>query len=204
MTHSALERLQQDHHQIETLLWVLERQTAAVSSGDRPDYALMHQILHYLTYFPDQYHHVFEDLLFERLARRRADMLEVIKGLSGQHETLTALGMELRTLMEAILNDSPVDRADLTYHGREYIAQYRDHLEYEESRIFPALSENLTQSDWLELLTQFEWRADPLFTNQANKEYALLEETLHIMGVDPGTLKDSLPQDCPVCSGRWR
>ncbi len=202
MAHSALERLQQDHRQIDILLNVLEHQTAAVDRGDRPDYALMYQVLHYLTYYPDRYHHVFEDLLFERLASRRTDLNPMIDTLAGQHETLTDQGVQLRSLLESVLNDLPVARADLVRRGYAYLAAYRQHLECEETDIFPALVDSLTQSDWMTLLTRFEWRADPLFTDQADREYSQLAATLKIMGADPALLQEQRVATCPACSGR--
>lgn len=201
MTHSALERLQQDHYQIESLLNVLEHQIAAVDRGDRPDYALMYQVLHYLTYYPDRYHHVFEDLLFERLVSRRTDLKPVIETLAGQHETLTDQGVQLRSLLESVLNDLPVARPDLVRQGQAYLATYWQHLECEETDVFPALIDSLTQADWVTLLTRFEWRADPLFAAEADREYDLLAETLKAMGADPTLLHEQRAATCPACSG---
>ncbi|MCS3903218.1 hemerythrin-like domain-containing protein [Methylohalomonas lacus] len=204
MPHSALERLQQDHRQIETLLNVLEHQIAAVDRGDRPDYALMYQVMHYLTYYPDRYHHVFEDLLFERLVSRRTDLKPVIDTLAGQHETMTNQGVQLRSLLESVLNDLPVARPDLVRQGDAYLTAYRQHLECEETDVFPALIDSLMQSDWMTLLTRFEWRADPLFAAQADREYDLLVETLQAMGADPTLLQEQYESTCPACSGDGR
>jgi len=204
VSHSALERLQQDHHQIDTLLQVLDRQAAAIERGQRPDYALMHEILHYLTYYPDRYHHVFEDLLFERLAYRRHEFKSTIDALSVQHATLTQNGIRIRILIDAVLNDLPVERTDLSRRIYQYLTAYHEHLQCEETAIFPALETSLTQGDWMALLTQFEWRQDPLSAGEVHRQYHLIAQALHNLGVDFTALKDDQIQICPACSEQHR
>ena len=204
MSHSVLERLQREHRQIATLLQVLEHQTAAIERGDRPDYALMYEVLHYLTHYPDRYHHVFEDLLFERLAYRRHDLKYTIDSLAEQHATLTQNGIRLRILVEAVLSDLPVERTGLVRHAYQYHTAYHEHLQCEETGIFPALESSLIQSDWMTLLTRFEWRMDPLAVGEDEQQYRLIVNTLNTMGVDYTALKSSYIQTCPACSGQQR
>ena len=60
-----IERLCQEHRNIETLLAVLERELEIIfDRGDRPDYHVIRTIISYFEVYPDLYHHPLEDLVF--------------------------------------------------------------------------------------------------------------------------------------------
>ena len=59
-----IERLCQEHRNIETLLTVLERELEIFDRGDRPDYEVIRAIISYFEVYPEVYHHPQEDLVF--------------------------------------------------------------------------------------------------------------------------------------------
>jgi len=200
MNQRPLQRLREDHRQIETLLQVLDRQYRSIGRGDRPDYALMFQALHYLTFYPDRYHHVFEDLLFERLALHDPETRPLLHALHGQHGRLTQQGSELRTLISQVLDGVLVARADIVEPGRIYVREYREHLLCEEQEVFPRLVDKLPAADWLTLTTRFAWIADPLFAGEVSNEYRLLAEQLGLMGFNPEQQTSHAQSGCAACS----
>lgn len=200
MKLTILDRLQQDHKQINELLQILERQFRSIGRGDRPDYELMHQILHYLTHYPDRYHHVVEELLFERLASRQPAAKPVLHALHDQHDRLTQAGSALRSQVNDVLNGLTLIRAELLQRGRDYLRDYREHLEYEEQFIFPWLDGELTGADWLALTTTFAWHTDPLYADEVATEYRLLSERLRSMGAYPAETDNEYQRTCPACS----
>lgn len=202
MKFHLINRLRQDHGNLEKLLLILGRQFQGIRRGDRPDYELMHQILDYLTYYPDRYHHVREDLLFTRLAEKRPTLKPVLRTLHGQHHDLTGRGIRLRGMVNEVLSDLPVSRSELCRLGDAYVRAYREHLEYEEGPVIRQLQDTMSASDWLTLTTAVEWHADPLFAEEVSREYRHLNEKVNTMSAGypiPGNDRDQI---CPVCSDR--
>jgi hemerythrin-like domain-containing protein len=56
-----IERLSQEHRNIEKLLAVLERELEVFDQGDRPDYEVIRAVISYFEVYPEVYHHPQED-----------------------------------------------------------------------------------------------------------------------------------------------
>ena len=65
-----IERLSQEHRNIEMLLAVLGRELEIFDRGDRPDYEVVRAIISYFELYPEVYHHPQEDLVFAKLKIR--------------------------------------------------------------------------------------------------------------------------------------
>lgn len=201
MSIQALTRLRREHHNLKGLLRILERQIAGIDRGDRPDYRLMHDIVHYLTYYPDRYHHPFEDLLFDRLAARRPELQPVLDGLHRQHGRIACNGAGLRDAVAAVLDGLVMPREDLVHLGQGYVADYRHHMRTEETQVFDALAEALSPADWLSLVTAFHWGLDPLFADTVSQEYCTLREHISAAGAGPWPWRFPEGASCGVCTG---
>ena len=66
----SLNQWHAEHVNFSQLLALFERELARFHEGERPDYELMLDIVDYLRYYPDRFHHAREDVAFERLAAR--------------------------------------------------------------------------------------------------------------------------------------
>ncbi len=53
-----IEVLRQEHHNIEKLLRVLERELSVFDRGDRPDYEVVLAVIDYFKDYPDTCHHI--------------------------------------------------------------------------------------------------------------------------------------------------
>jgi hemerythrin-like domain-containing protein len=65
-----IERLSQEHRNIEKLLAILERELEVFDRGDRPDYEVIRAVISYFKVYPEVYHHPQEDLVFAKLRER--------------------------------------------------------------------------------------------------------------------------------------
>lgn len=200
MKFQLLDRLQQDHRNIEILLRILGRQLDGIRRGDRPDYQLMYQIIHYLTYYPDRHHHIVEDILFTRLAEKRPAMRPILQTLHGQHDELSGYGILLRGMICDVLGDLPVARSSLCELGKAYVQAYENHLHCEERHVFDQLQKAFSDSDWMNLVTTVELRTDPLFARESALEYRHLSEQLTVMNAGYPISENDTDQTCPICS----
>ena len=78
-----IERLSQEHRNIETLLAVLEHELGIFDRGDRPDYEVIRAIISYFEVYPEVYHHPQEDRLEVEEARSSAAGERLKDGLVG-------------------------------------------------------------------------------------------------------------------------
>ena len=67
---AIMEQLKADHGSISRLLATLEEQIAIVHDEENADFELMHDIMVYMTDYPERTHHPMEDLVFRKLANR--------------------------------------------------------------------------------------------------------------------------------------
>lgn len=199
MTIPALTRLQQDHRNIETLLRLLEQQQARLGDGYTPDFALMEDILHYLTRYQDRYHHPFEELLTRRLVLRRPDSVAEIDELQTQHRRLSCSADALEAILIGVQKGLIVPRTDLQALFIELIQAYREHIRHEEQVIYPAFASALSNADWLELVTAFQWRFDPVFSKAAAPEYRALRDAITSGETRLAPGSPEMIRPCPIC-----
>lgn len=177
---NATRRLREEHRNLGLLLDVLERQLDALYRGDSPDFDLMAEILHYLTEYPDRYHHPYEDLVYDRLAYRVPGDQALVEALHEQHRELAREGRRALTLVEGLLNGVMVARGEICSVGQGYVNAYREHMEHEEEAILARAEARLTPGDWLQIDTLFHWRPDPLFGPEVGAEYQALHDRIRI------------------------
>ena len=137
-----------EHRRFSQLLDFLERETTAFHEGGEPDYALMRDVVHYLRYVGDQYHHPREDVAFARLLERDPSLEPAIERLGQEHRVIARLGDALLDYLEDILRDVVVERRTVETTARSFLLCYRQHLEAEEEVIVPRAAQVLTAADW--------------------------------------------------------
>ena len=81
-----IERLSQEHRNIERLLAVLERELEVFDRGDRPDYEVIRAVISYFEVYPEVYHHPQEDLVFAKLKMRDPAAVAKVGDLAREHE----------------------------------------------------------------------------------------------------------------------
>lgn len=197
METRTLNRLRRDHAGLDRLLAILERQSHSLEQGETPDFELMEMIVGYLSDYPEQYHHSLEELLLERLQLRYPDAAQTIRHCQLDHRRLGTLGGALLDDLGGIMAGQVLPRSQLQEQLAAYCRTYRAHLTFEQDHLFPLLESHLTPADWLEQVTRFHWRQDPLFSDPVDQRYRELRDRIRI---ERQTQDERTDGFCPICS----
>ena len=171
----TIARWREDHANFARLLDLLEAQLELFHRGGAPNYALMLDIVTYMTQYPDLCHHPHEDLAFAKIAERDAASRPVIEELLRQHESLRDSGDKLAMLLEEVLADALIARSEVEVPGRSYVECFRAHIRREEHEIFPVAARALSAADWKAVDAALQLQHDPLFGEKVEKRF----ESLH-------------------------
>ncbi|TAK68324.1 MAG: AraC family transcriptional regulator [Betaproteobacteria bacterium] len=169
---------QAEHRHFARLLDLLERQVVAFLADDGPNYRLMLDVVSYLRYFPDRYHHAREDVAFARLVKRDAGLKPLIERLLQEHRVIAAAGTELLKYLEQVVDDVVIERAKVEAAAATYLVYYRRHLALEDRDIVPRAEQLLTAQDWEAVMAAIPSGSDPLFGEDAEPRYRELRRQI--------------------------
>jgi len=172
----ALARWHAEHINFAALLDLLELQVAAFHAGDRPDYELMVDIIHYLRGYSDLVHHPREDVAFALMAQRDASMSHVLSRLMQEHRVIAWSGEALLQKLDESASDAMVTRADVEAAAATYLVYYRHHLNTEERDVLPRARELLSEDDWRAVAAAGPSISDPLIADVVEARYAGLRD----------------------------
>ena len=171
-----IEQLRAEHRDVRRILEVIDQQLGAAETEEDADYELLRDAMQYMTQYPDLFHHVREDLLYQRLVQRSRGVMRVVRALSQEHGELRVLGVEFLEAVEDVLDGAVVGRDLLVNLGHAYIAKQYRHMEREEAEVFPKLEEQLTADDWQECETLVEQAAGRGLNAHARERFVTLRE----------------------------
>jgi len=167
-----------EHVNFAQLLDLLEAQVGAFHRGERPNYHLMGDIVHYLRSFADCVHHPREDVAFARLAEREPAMELMINRLLQEHRVISTAGEELLNRLSEAAEDVMTPRVALEAAAATYLVYYRHHLATEEREIMPRAGQLLTQEDWAAVAATVPAASDPLFGNDVDARFRELRKQI--------------------------
>jgi monoterpene epsilon-lactone hydrolase len=170
--------LYSEHAYIGALLDRLEQEAGRLEATKIPDYALLLEMIDYLTQYPDQYHHPREDLLFDSLSSRKSGFESQVERLRREHQALHGYNDELFAELSEVARGRRVDRPELLRKLRRYVKGYRQHLEYESTEIFPEAQGTLTPKELAKLADKTRFVDDPLFGGELQRRYHRLGRRL--------------------------
>jgi hemerythrin-like domain-containing protein len=175
---TILSELHQDHINLNRLLELLEYKVERLREGDRPDFSLLADVVSYVGGYSDQHHHPREDVMYEHFRGRDAELDKSSDRSEAEHETIKQLSHELTESVEAILSDvvMPMDR--FIEQLDAFVSTERQHLDFEEQTLFPAILELATEADWQQLDEALPPPEDPLFGEKLAAEYRDLHHAL--------------------------
>ena len=162
---------QAEHRHFARLLSLLERQVAAFHEDNEPNFVLMRDLVSYLRYFPDRYHHAREDVAFALMSKRDATLKPVVDQLTQEHRVIAAAGTELLKYLEQVVEDVLVERSKVEAAAATYLVYYRRHLAIEDHNIVPRAEQLLTAEDWADVMTAVPHGVDPLFGEDSDLRY---------------------------------
>jgi len=169
-----MERLKTDHGNIARLLATLTEQMDAVRAEQNADFELVHDIMVYMTHYPDHTHHPMEDLVFRKLVGHDSSAEGVVARLAREHAGLAKKGTHFLEMLRHVVDGALVERNVLEQAGRDYIEFLASHMAIEDSDAFPRAEKALTAEDWQEVESRFEARADPVFGPIIDDEFRSL------------------------------
>ena len=116
-----IERLSQEHRNIEKLLAILERELEVFDRGDRPDYEVIRAVISYFEVYPELYHHPQEDLVFAKLRTRDPAAAAKVGDLAREHQKGAERLRSVAHAVENVLADAEVLRQDVDTIVRDFI-----------------------------------------------------------------------------------
>ena len=177
-TPVAIAAWHQEHVYFNQLLHLLRREVDVFHLGGRPSYELMYDIVSYLREYGDAVHHPREDLAFDRLVKRCPDLELELARLGQEHRIIAQAGEKLLGLIEAILEDAMVPRAELEIAAATYLVYYGNHIAKEEEDVLTRAALHLTPEDWEAVKRAAPGAKDPLLSGQASERYSALRRRI--------------------------
>jgi hemerythrin-like domain-containing protein len=168
-----------DHVNFGRLLNLVERELAPLHDAGAPDYALMLDIMYYMTHHSDIVHHPKEDLVFARIKAHDERAGPAVDALTAQHVQLREMGAALANTLDDVVNGSIASREHVEATARAYVSALRAHMRTEEGEILPRAARLLSESDWTDINTTIAKARDPLFGAQLEERYARLREEIN-------------------------
>jgi len=179
----VLNDLRQDHRNMSLMLNLLERESNRLFDGDDTDFELMHDIMHYMTVYPDAVHHPKEDRIYAELKAVRPDLAGGFDRITEDHRNIAALSMVLRDDVAAINSGSVMNKKTVVSDALRYVHTLRGHMQWEELDLFQRIEEMIREGhDLIEAATVMQ-SADPVFGPEVEENFARLfgtvQERLH-------------------------
>jgi hemerythrin-like domain-containing protein len=169
-----IERLSQEHRNIEKLLAVLERELKIFDRGDRPDYEVIRAVISYFELYPEVYHHPQEDLVFAKLKIRDPAAAAKVGNLALEHQKGAERLRRVAQAVDGVLADREILRQDVDIIVRDFIEHERHHIMMEERDFFPAALKALEPQDWTGIASAMTTHEDPLFSEAAEEIFDAL------------------------------
>lgn len=173
-----MRQLKTDHANVARMLDLLDQQLAAVQSGTSADFELMHDIMEYMTHYPDRVHHPMEDLVFQRLQRHDEAAGAILERLAKEHRALAEKGSAFLDVLSHVVDGAMVKREELAAQGRDYVEFLRGHMAFEDEEAFPIAEGKLEHEDWQSVATTIAERTDPVFGPVVAEQFRELFERI--------------------------
>ena len=167
-----------EHVYFNKLLGLLRKELDVFHQGERPNYALMLDVISYLRDYTDQYHHRREDVAFVRLAKRAPDLALTLARLSQEHRVIARAGETLHAHLAAALDDAFVTRAEVETAAATYLVYYGNHIAKEEEDVLGPAAKLLTAEDWEAVRAAVPDGRDPLFGDKPEERYRELRRRI--------------------------
>jgi hemerythrin-like domain-containing protein len=167
-----------EHAYFAKLLGLLQRELDVFHSGERPRYELIQDIITYLRDYSDQFHHPREDEAFRRLAKRCPDLELPLARLHQEHRVIAKAGETLLQLVNAIIEDVVVPRAEVEVAMATYLVYYGNHIAKEEADVLTRAAKELTAADWKAVGDAAPEGRDPVFGNKPAERYQELRRQI--------------------------
>jgi branched-chain amino acid transport system ATP-binding protein len=147
---SALETIHEDHRGMWRLTTALQELCQQLGDPEQPhDIELFGLILDYIERYIEQVHQPKEEGLLYRAVRRRSGASdELIAGFEREHAASPAFLAELRLGLQRLAQRYPEGIGEFQAALGAYVAMMQGHIKREETLLFPAARQALSDDDW--------------------------------------------------------
>ncbi len=178
--HNIMKGLQKDHQNLAQVLEIMELQLERIAEGDDAALALMFDASNYIQHYPDMIHHPKEDKVFEVFKYRSNEEAEALETLTQQHESLPATTIKFQSKLDEAINGLGfISRDDLVKNIQNFIDLEWEHMNLEESVVFPLIEKTLEDKDWKLLEELIEADTDPLFGDKVEETFENLYQSIN-------------------------
>lgn len=164
MTKRCLHIIQDEHASLAAMLRSMLQMLERGPEENPPQFfEIMRAMLFYIDEFPEKLHHPKEsDLLFPKVAKKAPEVRGAIDRLERDHLHSEKAVRDLLHLLLAWELVGTSRKAQFVDAFVPYVESYLEHMHLEETVIFPAAKNALTEEDWDALDLAFDQNADPL------------------------------------------
>lgn len=177
---NVLEQLKTDHENLATLLDILEDQISRIHAKENADLGLIRDIMHYMTTYPDGFHHPMEDVVLEKLIDREPGYRETALALVKEHNALANKSSAFLGMVNKIIHGEVVLRKDIVARGSDYVDFLRSHMRREEEHFFPRAEAVLSDSDWTQIRDKIKLQRDPVFGQIVDAQYRSISQFISL------------------------
>jgi len=175
----VLEAFSRDHVNLSALLDILERQISNLDGVGVIDLEIVELILGYIERYAEQCHHPTEDLIYEALTARRMAIGNYMSGLHAEHANLADLTDKLHSKVVEISRGKSSADDELVEAANQFIKTYRRHMELEDTFLFPAARDNLSDRDWEDIDARAMVHARHAFAKNVQERFQALRDYIH-------------------------
>ena len=171
---NVLAELRQDHKNMGLMLTLLERESNRMYDRDDPDFDLLHDIMHYMTVYPDAVHHPKEDRIYAELKAIRPDLTAGFKRITVDHRYIAELSITLRDDFASIIAGQFVPRKTVVADALRYVHMLRGHMQWEELDLFRRVEKMIAEGHHLIEPATYLQSCDPVFGPKIEPDFEKL------------------------------
>ena len=175
---TLLVQLHQDHINLSRLLELMELKVQKLKAGDTPNFLLLSELVDYIGNYADQYHHPREDHMYHYFSGRDSALDAHLQKCEAEHMDLKQASKVINETVDAVMHDAVIPMTDFIDQLESFLSRERDHLDYEETIIFPGIEQIAKPNDWEVLEQKLPEPADPLFGEKQGENYRELYKAL--------------------------
>ncbi len=171
-----LERIRREHGYMIRLLAILKNKLNLLKQEESVNYALIKEIVDYLTNHSERVHHPKEDIIYQYFLDKYGHQHQ-IENLEQEHVELSKSTHDFLNTVDMILQDAIVPQSVFIEQLEEFIASQKRHLELEEHSVLPLIANTFTTEDWQAV--EQKWSVnedDPVFGDTIAEQYQQLAQ----------------------------
>ena len=174
----VLAELRQDHKNMSLMLNLLELESNRLFDGEETDFELLHDIMHYMTVYPDAVHHPKEDRIYAELKAVRPDLSVGFDRITVDHRNIEELGLMLRNEIASVNSGSFVPKKSVVADTLRYVNTLRGHMQWEELDLFRRVDDMVAEGHKLIEAATFLQTPDPVFGPEVEEQFSRLFESV--------------------------